>query len=219
LQSSSSANQPVRPGVSPAFAYLTIGLLVLLIGGGTAVWIMSRDNPPKEEIKAENAAKPDNTKKPDNTEKPEKNEQPKVNSAAQQNPPPEIPTLTDQAVRRLIDAWEKAQDTRNFSLYKSCYDASFKGIKRTASGSVSSYNYSQWLSDRQRMMNKAAFMEVRVENLRISIQTDTGTVEFDQYFSTPGYRDFGPKIMNIRMTEAGAKIVYEELKSATLLSE
>lgn len=204
-QSFPSANQPVKQGVSPIFAYLTIGLLVLLIGGGAVALIMWQSNLPNEQTKNSNTV--------------QNAEPPKTNSTSTPNTPTPLPPLTTEAVQDLMNSWKRAQDTRNFSLYKSCYDVSFKGVKRTVSGSVSNYNYNQWLDDRQKMMNKTKYMEVRLDKLRISIQDNIATVEFDQYFSVTGYADFGPKVIKIRMTENGAKIFYEELKSASLLTD
>ena len=62
-------------------------------------------------------------------------------------------------------------------------------------------------------------MDVRLNKLQISIQNETATVEFDQYFSVTGYADFGPKIIKVKRTENGAKIIYEELKSSTLVTD
>lgn len=204
-QSSSLYGQPVKQGVSPIFAYLTIGLLALLIGGGVVAWLLWRNDPPNEQTKNINAVR---TAEP-----------PKPTPTPVQNTPVPVPSLTTEAVQNLMNSWEKSQDTRNFALYKSCYDPSFKGIKRTVSGSASNYSYNQWLDDRQKMMIKAKYMEVRLEKLRISIEENVATVEFDQYFSVTGYADFGPKVLRIKMTENGAKIFFEELKSSTLVTD
>lgn len=206
MQSSAYPHQPLTQGVSPIFAYLTIGLAALFIGGGAVfAFVMWGSNPPDAQTKNSNAGQTP--------------ESPKTNSVSNQNTPIPIPSLTTESVQNLMNSWEKSQDTRNFSLYKSCYDLSFKGIKRTVSGSASDYNYNQWLNDRQKMMNKTKYMDVRLDKLRISIQNETATVEFDQYFSVTGYADFGPKIIKVKMTENGAKIFYEELKSSTLVTD
>jgi len=194
-----------KQGVSPIFAYSTIGLLALLFGGGAVALIMWRYNPSGGQN--QNAAVMPNF------------EQSKTNSTVLQVTPTPIPPLTVEVIQDLMNIWKKSQDTRNFSLYKSCYDTSFRGIKRTVSGSMSSYNYAQWLADRQKMMNKTKYMEVRLENMRISIQDEFATVEFNQFFSVTGYADFGPKIIKTKMTENGAKIIYEELKSSTLVTD
>lgn len=207
---SDSLQQPVKQGVNPIFAYLTIGLLALILGGGAVAWIMSRDNLPGD-ISNSNST---TNKEVVNTERPSKTEQPKANSTETPIPP----ALTPEIAQSLINTWETAQDKRNFQMYRNCYDTSFRGVKRTVNGSVSNYNYNQWLSDRQKMF-KSSYQDVRVDKLRISIQDDTATAEFDQYYRVQGYGDFGPKIMKIKMTENGAKIIYEELKSAVLLTD
>ena len=174
---------------------------------------------PKDESKSDNSAQ----KQTENTAKPEKTEQPKANSTVIQNQQAELPALTNDAVRNLINTWVTAQNTRNFSMYRNCYDGSFRGVKRTVSGSVNNYTYNQWLNDRQKMMNESNYMDVRIEGLKISMQGETATAEFDQYFRVRSYDrnygDFGPKVMKIKMTENGAKIFYEELKSAVLLTD
>jgi len=180
-------------------------LLALMVLGGVAAFVVWNVYTPDESSK--NGASSQNS------------EQPKITPTPLQATPTPLPPLTAETVQNLMNTWEKAQDTRNFSLYKSCYDASFKGTKRTAAGSVSRYNYNQWLDDRQKMMNKAKYMDVRLDKMRISIQNDTATVEFEQYFTTTGYADLGPKVIEVKMTENGAKIVSEELKSSTLVTE
>jgi hypothetical protein len=196
----------VKQGVSPIFAYLTIGLLALLVGGGAIAWIMSRNNLP------ENVS---TKKESESNEKPSKTEKPNINSPETPTPQP----LTTETVQNLLSTWELTQDTRNYSKYRDCYDISFSGVKRTNSGDVYNFNYVQWMNDRKKMYSKAKFINVRIDKQKISIQGDIATVEFDQYFVTNGYGDFGPKIMKIRMTEKGAKIIYEELKSSVPLTD
>jgi hypothetical protein len=195
----------VKQGVSPIFAYLTIGLLALIIGGGAVAWIMSGNSFSKAEID-----------KPESIEKPQKTESQPNPTIVQSSP---LPPLTTEAINALLNTWERAQDTRDFSLYKSCYDNSFQGIKRTVKGNIERFGYEGWLNDRRKMMNKAKSMQIRLDKLQISIQNDTATAEFDQYFYVTGYADFGPKVVKIKMTENGAKIIYEELKSSVLLTD
>lgn len=52
---SSDAQSPtVKQGVSPVFAYLAVGLVALLVGGGAVAWIMSSSPPVATENKAAN---------------------------------------------------------------------------------------------------------------------------------------------------------------------
>jgi ketosteroid isomerase-like protein len=123
--------------------------------------------------------------------------------------PAEAP-LTEEAVRRLLDRWEKAQDARNFAAYKSCYASQFFGIKRTKSGSESRMNYAQWLGDRQKMLKNV--IDVSMQNPAINIEGDTATARFIQRFQSVNYEDEGQKILKIKMFDSDAKIIYEELK-------
>jgi hypothetical protein len=134
-------------------------------------------------------------------------------------PEPVLPPMTREDAEDLMMTWENAQDSRNFGQYRSCYDPSFQGIKRTVSGKVYKYNYTEWMKDRQKTMGTARFLDVRFEGMQISVQGDIATIEFDQYYRTTGYADFGRKVIRAKMTATGAKIVYEELKSSTLLKD
>jgi hypothetical protein len=205
----------VKQGVSPVFAYLTVGLLALIVGGGIAAWILIGKN-----YKGENAGADSASNKP---AEPERSASPRVkngNSNKTASPTPEagLPPMTNEAVNGLVDTWEKAQDTRNYSAYRNCYDPSFEGVKRTADGEVSEYNFSQWMDDRRKMMS-GAFMEVGVDKLQIRLDGDTAEVQFDQSFKVPNYEDLGPKVMRLKMTSGGPKIIYEELKSVSLVTK
>jgi hypothetical protein len=200
-----------KKGVNPIFAYLTVGLLALIVGGAVVGWILlsnRRGDNTRQETSSPQGVPPGNTG-------------PKANSSpiVTPSPAPTTPIMTSEAAVDLVRSWESSQDSRNFSAYQGCYDRSFQGVKRTVSGSVSRYNYSLWMKDRQKMLRNAKFMDVRVDKLRVTVEGDIAMLEFDQYFRTTGYADFGPKIMRMHMTGAGAKIIYEELKSATLLTD
>lgn len=195
-----SATQP-RNGVSPVFAYITVALLALIVGGGL-VWFLL-DGRKDEEDKASNLQTPTNNSTPEAT----RTSNPGVRQMPTQG-------MDEQAVNTLLDTWQNAQNSRNFAVYRDCYDQSFEGIKRTASGKATSYNYERWLADRHKMMS-GAFMAVGVEDRRVTIDGDQAEVLFYQTFRVPNYADMGPKVMRLKMTAAGPKIVYEELKSST----
>jgi hypothetical protein len=64
------------------------------------------------------------------------------------------------------------------------------------------------------MISQIGGLEVDVKNMRILIEGDTATVEFDQYYHSGSYSDWGPKVLKIKATPDGEKIVYEELKAS-----
>lgn len=121
---------------------------------------------------------------------------------------------TTQSVQNLMDRWERAQDTGDFTAYENCYEYSFKGVLRTTSGQVKVFGFNQWMRDRRQMINQSGGLEVEVRNMRVRIVGDTATVEFDQYYRSSSYSDWGPKVIRIKSTPDGDKIVYEELKAS-----
>lgn len=205
--------RPVKQGVSPVFAYLTVGLLALIVGGGIAAWILIGKN-------SDNARNDSPYNAQNSPERTRPNQNKAGTPGKSQSPTPEtaLPAMTEETVKGLIDTWEKAQDTRNYSAYRTCYDPSFEGVKRTAAGEVSRYNFSEWMDDRRKMF-AGAFMEVGVDKVQISIEGDTAEVQFDQFFKVPNYADSGPKVIRLKMTAGGPRIVYEELKSSTPVTE
>ena len=113
----------------------------------------------------------------------------------------------------MIKFWENAQDAGDFEGYRSCYAKPFKGVK-TVSKSSREYDYAEWMSDRRKMLGKAVGLDVEIKNLQISIDGETATVEFDQYYRSKNYSDWEPKVLKVKQTPAGAKIVYELLKAS-----
>jgi hypothetical protein len=128
--------------------------------------------------------------------------------------------LTIDGVRNLISRWVSAQNSKNLTDYQSCYGVPFEGgIRRTTSGRSYSFdNFNDWMKDRLPMISVADDLNVEVKNMNVNITGDTAIVEFDQYYRSQSYSDWGPKVMKVKMTPAGEKIVYEELKVSYPLS-
>src|SRR5688572_23323554 len=63
------------------------------------------------------------------------------------------PPLQEEAVRKLVDNWLKAQNTGDFSAYSGLYAARFTGVKR-AGTYTAQYKQADWLKDRQSMFAK-----------------------------------------------------------------
>lgn len=203
-----------RQGVSPVFAYLTVALLAMIVGGGAA-WFILRGSGDSSANNANAQAVNTGTPTPVRTSTTNDIRQiPRYESTPAAEPPP----LTPELVNGLLDAWEDSQDKRNFTAYKNCYDPSFRGVKRTVSGSVQQMNYTEWMEDRRKMMG-GSFMEVGVDNVDVSIGSGSAEVKFNQFFRVPNYADSGQKVMTIKMTANGPKIFYEEMKSAALVTK
>ena len=125
----------------------------------------------------------------------------------------ETPPLTAEAVRGLLIRWEKAQDAQNYQAYQTCYGQPFRGVKR-ADSETKVYNYATWLNDRRKILGNAVGLDLEIKNLQIFVKGDTATAEFDQYYRSVKFSDWGPKVIKIKMFPDGAKIVYEELKAS-----
>lgn len=115
-------------------------------------------------------------------------------------------------MKNLLSAWEQAQEGKSFATYQACYDPSFVGVKVTKSGSSKTYGYSAWMADRRRMIASSVNLNLEMNNLQVRIEGDRAIVQFDQYYRSLRYSDWGPKEIIVKMTPGGAKIVREELK-------
>lgn len=124
-----------------------------------------------------------------------------------------VKSLDEREIDNLLRLWENAQDAGDFEGYQSCYAKPFKGVKTTPKGSKE-YNYAEWMADRRRMIKQAVGLDIEIKNRQVSIDGETATVEFDQYYRSKSFSDWGPKILKIKRTPGGAKIVYEMLKAS-----
>ncbi len=181
--------------------YLLIGISTLILSGVILGWFWTPTNTP---------VNPETTT--------EKSIVENKNSIADK--PNSIPkptaALTAENVQNLLNRWEKAQDARDFESYRSCYARSFKGVKTMLKGSQE-YDYEQWIKDRRLMFGKAVGLDVDIKNLQISVDGETATAEFDQYYRSLSYSDWGRKVLKIEQTPEGAKITYELMKQSNPL--
>lgn len=178
--------------------YIILVLLALMAGGGLVALIKSGN---KEVAPITVATNP--------TPAAIAKEEPRQQATVNQSQTTSASSLTEKGVRDLIDRWTSAQNSRDKAKYQSCYAAKFEGYIRTADG-VKSFKFDKWLENRWQLISKGVSIEVR--NLRIKINSDgTATVEFDQYYRSQSYSDWGPKVMKVEMTPSGERVTYEDL--------
>lgn len=125
----------------------------------------------------------------------------------------QLSKLTENEIQNLLKFWENAQDAEDFEGYQRCCAKPFKGVKTTSKGSKE-YSYAEWMIDRRKMLEKAVGLDVEIKNVQISLDGETAIVEFDQYYRSKNYSDWGPKVLKVKQTPGGAKIVYELLKAS-----
>jgi hypothetical protein len=206
--------QPDRRGVSSSLAYVGVGLFALIAGGAIVAFLMSRGpTPSNTPLQQTNVIPVNASSVSTNTVK---NQVPSSNRSPEvvKYPDSSLQPLTADSVKNLMSVWERAQESRSFASYQACYDSSFVGIKKTKSGHSQSYSYSSWMADRRRMIGSAVNLNIDLSNLQVRVDGDTAIVQFDQYYRSLRYSDWGPKEITVRMTPAGPKIVREELKAS-----
>lgn len=210
--------QHVREGVSPMFTYLASGLFALVVGvvAGAVVAYLKFDSSVPANVsaqpKTETPTSASNSVAENSVTSKELASNRKVEVVHYSDSKPQ--PLTAEAVRNLLVAWERAQDNRSFATYQACYDSSFVGVKSSKSGRSRTLSYSAWMADRRRMLTDAVNLKVDISDLLIRIEGDTAVAEFDQYYRSLRYSDWGPKEIRVKMTPSGAKIVHEVLKAS-----
>jgi ketosteroid isomerase-like protein len=205
FHSNHAHSEQMRRAGNPALPYIIVALLALIVGGGVVALLKSKD---KDTPLAQSSTSLPTTIT--NQEQVKVNEEPKTNPS--QNTA--SPSLTVDTVNSLINRWVIAQNAKDLAAYQSCYGASFEGVKRTASGRLSYYDFNAWMKDRRRMISEAVGLNIEIRNMHVSIDGDVATVEFDQYYRSRKYSDWGPKTMKVKLTPIGERIVYEELKAS-----
>jgi serine/threonine-protein kinase len=198
-------SQSGSPGRRFPFAYVAVGVVALLLGGAFVAFFKSRGETAVPSSSSVQAASTAPTRSPE--------------SKPMQAPAPQSATgfpsgAQPQGVEKLVNRWVSAQNTKDFASYESCYGVPFDGIKRTKTGRVYHYDFNSWMKDRWQMISAAAGLRIEVKNLRVSIEGDFATVEFDQYYHSVRYSDWGPKLLRVKLAPADERIVYEELKAS-----
>lgn len=121
-------------------------------------------------------------------------------------------------ISTMLNRWLASWNNKNFMAYRELYSTSFFGIKRTKRGKTTYYTYDSWMNDRLKMMNHANWLSVEVRNLRFrSATNDEVEIQFDQYYLSDTYSDWGPKIIKFRREGYDWKIIYEEMLYANPL--
>lgn len=178
-----------RASGNPSLRYVVIALLALLIGGGTVALFKSGTKDATPTPSPTPSPTSESTPIP-RSERTNVKEEPKTKS--RESAP--ILTINSDAVNKLLARWEGAQDTQDFTAYESCYGYTFKGVLRTTKGRVEVYGFNEWMKDRRRMFTQPGGLDVDAKNIRVSVDGDTATVEFDQYYRSARYSDWGQRL-------------------------
>lgn len=128
-----------------------------------------------------------------------------------------------EAVLTALSDWTRAQSAGDATAYFAFYaESSFRGVRRTASGTEKSFDFAGWREDRAPMLAKkpivvAAFPQVLTWHVS-EATLEPGFVEtrFIQRFKLGKYADHGPKVLRWRWHGEGAgwKIDHEDMVSS-----
>ena len=115
------------------------------------------------------------------------------------------------AADAVLKNWLAAQNDGKFEAYAALYDASFKGVRRTADGAEKSFDLPGWRTDREKLFKKK--QEVAADNIVKKVDASAVTLTFVQRWKSGKFADHGEKILELRADGTGAvRIVREELK-------
>lgn len=130
---------------------------------------------------------------------------------------------TDAAIEKealaLVASWVDAQNRGDFAAYAALYDAAhFKGVKRTARGGVTTYDFAGWSTDRKKMFDRKPKVEAVAPSVRSwldaksKLKPGVVAVHFVQRWRTERYADHGEKLLHLLRGASGKLgIVYEDL--------
>jgi ketosteroid isomerase-like protein len=125
------------------------------------------------------------------------------------------PALIPQAqVQELMDRWLAAQNESDFSAYSALYGEDFGGVRRSGKRAVR-LDRAGWLEDRRRMFKNT--MTVTIRDVEIAVGPKGARVHFTQEWASGKYHDIGPKVIVVKKTAHGLRIVREEMLSSLIV--
>jgi len=125
----------------------------------------------------------------------------------------------EKAARDFLVRWTETQTKLDFAAYIALYEPhTFRGVKRTAKGKTTDFDFAGWQADRKRMFDKK--FEIATEPLEVETWLDPrsqlkggiSVVRFTQRWKSGSYADHGIKVLHLWQEKPGQlRIVYEDL--------
>src|SRR5690606_7560528 len=121
--------------------------------------------------------------------------------------------ISEEEINIFLNKWLQAQNDKLYEEYSGCYSNQFQGVRRTKSGGVYYFDYSDWLHDRIKMYTSAKNLNISIGNVqRLDNDFNGTTIKFIQKYSSDAYQDIGEKIMKlVKKGNGELRIVYEEM--------
>ena len=122
------------------------------------------------------------------------------NLAQVSNKQNEPKSISNEAVRNLVNKWVNSWKSGNMKTYRSCYASNFqsKGM-----------NLSDWVSYKASVRENSNNINVRIDNLQISGDENTAKASFIQYYSSSILNSKGKKTLELKKIDKEWKIYRE----------
>lgn len=113
----------------------------------------------------------------------------------------EIKSNSNEDIRNLVNKWAASWQSGDMKIYRSCYASNFqsKGM-----------NLNEWISYKTNVRQKSKNINIRIDNLQISVEGNSATAVFTQSYSSSILKDKGKKILELRKIKDEWKI-YKEI--------
>ncbi|MEE8431179.1 MAG: AMIN domain-containing protein [Candidatus Desulfatibia sp.] len=103
-------------------------------------------------------------------------------------------------VKQTVEAWLDVWNEKDYDKYTSYYSEDFTTEKT---------GYKGWMAYKKALFKKAAAIEVKAENMRISLNRNNAKVVFKQAYKSDLHRDFGIKTLVLTKEQNSWRIIYE----------
>jgi len=109
-------------------------------------------------------------------------------------------SVAKEAVRNLVNKWVTSWKSGNMKTYRSCYTSNFqsKGM-----------NLSEWVTYKTTIRQNSDNINIRIENLQISVDNNMAKASFVQHYSSSMLNSKGKKTLELKKTGNEWKILRE----------
>lgn len=118
--------------------------------------------------------------------------------SVEKKPPGLEPSLSD--VRDSVEQWRQSWESRQAASYVEFYHPSFPGLTGFA-------------RQKNSVMGRAEFIEVKVSELKLSLEPGFTKAQFKQHYKSNTYESFDIKTQHWVMTNSGPRIIQESIRS------
>jgi hypothetical protein len=118
--------------------------------------------------------------------------------SVKKEPPGLEPSFSD--VRESVEQWRQSWESRQTASYVEFYHPSFPGL-------------TGFVRQKNSVMRRAKFIEVRVSKLKLSLEPGFTKAQFKQHYKSNTYESFDIKTQHWVMTNSGPRIIQESIRS------